>query len=747
MKKIIPILILIALVILPIRSGAAAPLGATASRGIFDDRNTNVWTYSGLWANASSVPSYNRTLKVSRALNSEATLTFDGERFELIYARGSSYGTLDVYVDNVLEVSLNQKSTTNQFQQRWVSPTYSNGLHSVRLVHAGGRYVNVDAIEIFGPPDLVAPAAISDTSGNSLVTFGCVSMAWTAPGDDGSVGTASSYLVRYSFSPILDETDWANAIPVTYGIPAPSVAGSSEQMNVCGLAPGETYHFNVRAQDEEPNLAGLSNDATAIPSLSTPLAVGKADDRASNLLYAGTWMNQSNFGAFARTLRTSTLVGSSMAFLFTGTDFELSYQTSSQGGVMAIYIDGNFITNLNQQSAVVRNQQRWNSPVLTAGTHSVQMIHLSGSRVNVDAVDVRLSANWPTISLQQVVSGLNSPVLVTHAGDGSGRLFVVQQSGQIVIVQGGTVTGTFLDISAQIAGSGEQGLLSAAFPPNYETSGHFYVFYTNPAGSLVVSRIGLTGDPDVADLSSEQIVLTIPHPGATNHNGGHLAFGPDGYLYLSTGDGGGGGDPDGNGQNLNTLLGKMIRIDVETGNPTTYTIPSGNPFVGVTGADEIWAYGLRNPWRYSFDRLTGDLYIGDVGQSAWEEVDFQAAGFAGGANYGWNVLEGNHCYSPSVGCVTPANYVAPVAEYSHSNGCSITGGYVYRGSVYPSMQGIYFFSDYCSGRIWGMQNLGGPWVTTQLIDTPYNIASFGEDEAGNLYAVSLGGSVFLVTAP
>jgi len=747
MKKLIHFLVLFAFVVLPFQASAAAPLELTANAGTYDDRDATVWTYGGSWINRVAWPAYSRTLKLSSALNGEAAFTFSGERFELIYARASSYGTMDIYVDNNLEASLNQNNASAQYQQRWASPVYANGLHTVRLAHASGRYVNVDGVQIFAPPDLTPPDAISDLAANAPVAPGCVPLTWTAPGDDGASGAANSYLARYSDSAILTETDWDNALPVTFGIPTPAVAGSNEAMSVCGLAPGEAYYFSVRAQDEEPNRGGLSNSPSGSAGASTPINAGKVDDRNANLIYAGTWSSLANFGAYARTLRSSTLVGSAVGFMFSGTDFELSYQASRQQGVMAIYIDGAFVTNLNQFSSMTRNQQRWNSPSLPNGIHSVQLRHVSGARVNVDAALVRVSVDWPDISLTEVASGFNSPVLVTHAGDGSGRLFVVQQSGQIVIVEGGVVTGEFLDISALTPDGGEQGLLSLAFPPDYETANHFYVFYVNNSGDLVLARYGLTGDPDVADASSAQIVLTIPHPGESNHNGGHLAFGPDGYLYLSTGDGGGGGDPNGNGQNLNTLLAKMIRIDVETGNPATYTVPASNPFVGVAGADEIWAYGLRNPWRYAFDSLTGDLYIGDVGQGEWEEVDFQAAGFAGGANYGWNVMEGNHCYSPSNGCVPPVNHVAPAAEYNHSLGCSITGGYVYRGAAYPSMQGVYFYSDYCSGRIWGMRNLGGVWATSQLDDAGFNVSSFGEDEAGNLYVVDLGGSIYLVTTP
>ena len=753
MKKTIHLLVLFVFLILPFQSGAAAPLALTANAGTYDDRDLTVWSYSGSWLNLSSSPSYNRTLHLSRAVGDQVTLTFSGERFEFIYARASMYGTLDVYVDNVLETSLNQNNPTGQFQQRWSSPTYANDLHTVRLVHTSGRYANVDGIQIFAPPDLIPPASISDLAADGGLAGGSVGLTWTAPGDDGAIGTVASYFVRYSNSAILDETDWSNATPVMFDLPAPAPAGSSQTMTVSGLAPGVTYYFAVRSQDEEPNLSDLSNSPSAVAALSTPLTPGKYDDRHANLIYAGTWSNQPNFGSYARTLRVSTLVGSSVAFMFNGTDFELSYQASRQQGVLAIYIDGAFVANLNQFSSTTRNQQRWNSPLMTNGTHSVQMIHLSGARVNVDAVLVRLNVSWPDISLQPFVSGLNRPIFLTHAGDGSNRLFIVEQDGIIRLYKDGALQVTpFLDISGPVNSAGnEQGLLGLAFPPNYASVGHFYVFYTAAGGTLTLSRFSLSGDPDVADPNSGQVVLTIPHGANTNHNGGTILFGPDGYLYWTVGDGGGGGDQPNNAQNINVLLGKVLRIDVETGSPATYTIPASNPFVGVPGLDEIWAYGLRNPWRVSFDRQTGDFYVADVGQDAWEEVDFQPASSTGGENYGWHVLEATHCYNPGSGCVPPVGYVPPVAEYNHgsndSYGCAITGGYVYRGAAYPSMQGVYFSGDYCTGRVFGMQNVGGAWVFSQLLGTPYNVSSFGEDEAGNLYLVDLGGSIYLVTAP
>ena len=385
-----------------------------------------------------------------------------------------------------------------------------------------------------------------------------------------------------------------------------------------------------------------------------------------------------------------------------------------------------------------------------------------------------LRASWPpSLTLTQIATGFTHPTYITHAGDGSGRIFIIEQPGRIRIVKNGVVQPTpFLDITSRVNSAGsEQGLLSVAFPPGFASKGYFFVDYTDMTGiaNTVVARYHVTANPDVADPNSEEIVLGITQPYA-NHNGGQLQFGPDGYLYIGMGDGGSGGDPQNNAQTPSVLLGKILRIDTEQTAPpsppsggsllyyfpaiaktfsiASYTVPATNPYTQTAGyRGEIWALGLRNPWRFSFDRSTGDLYIADVGQNAWEEVDFQSASSAGGENYGWRILEGTHCYNPSSGCVPPARYSAPVAEYSHSFGCSVTGGYVYRGPGNAAMQGIYFYGDYCSGRIWGLQNAGG-WQTQQLAQPSINISTFGEDEAGNLYVASYsGGAIYQITTP
>ena len=344
--------------------------------------------------------------------------------------------------------------------------------------------------------------------------------------------------------------------------------------------------------------------------------------------------------------------------------------------------------------------------------------------------------NPENVQWVEVVSGLHSPVAIANAGDGSGRLFIVEQRGAIrVVVDGKLQDQPFLDIQNHVgANASERGLLGLAFHPKYKENGYFYVNYTKPDGNSVVSRFHATGN--IADPASEKKLLGVAQP-YPNHNGGSVVFGPDGNLYLGFGDGGSGGDPLGNGQSLNTLLGKILRLDVDNDDP--YAIPQDNPFASGGGEPEIWAYGLRNPWRFSFDSATGDLYIGDVGQSEWEEIDFLKAGSAFGANFGWNAMEGMHAFNGS----DSTAFVAPVAEYSHNgDGCSVTGGYVYRGAALPDWSGIYFYGDYCSGKVWGLSKADTGWQSKKLFETGANISSFGIDEAGEIYFAGYAGSIY-----
>jgi glucose/arabinose dehydrogenase len=355
------------------------------------------------------------------------------------------------------------------------------------------------------------------------------------------------------------------------------------------------------------------------------------------------------------------------------------------------------------------------------------------------------------LELRVVAQGLASPLLATPAGDGSGRLFIVEKEGRIRILEDGAPRSTpFLDISDRLtAASNEQGLLGLAFHPEYLSNGRFFVNYTDLSGDTVVSEFRVSGsDPDLAVPSTERILLRIDQPFA-NHNGGNLVFGPDGYLYVGTGDGGSAADPMHNGQNLETLLGKLLRIDVDAvGEGAPYGIPPDNPFVDRDGArPEIWAYGLRNPWRFNFDRETGDLWIGDVGQGSLEEVD-RVGGDVAGLNYGWNVMEGTACFEPASGC-DEGGLTLPVAEYRHDEGCSITGGFVYRGSMWPALGGAYLFADYCSGTIWGL-DAADPAAEPPavLLETGGAISSFGQDEDGELYVTDLAsGTVARILAP
>ena len=343
-----------------------------------------------------------------------------------------------------------------------------------------------------------------------------------------------------------------------------------------------------------------------------------------------------------------------------------------------------------------------------------------------------------SVVLETVTRKVEQPTLVTHARDGSGRLFVLEKQGRILVFRPETAEpSVFLDIGALVgSGGSEQGLLGLAFHPRYAANGLFFVDYTDRTGAVVVARYHVSGDsPDVADPNDAQTILRVEKPSG-KHNGGMLAFGPEGYLYISLGDGGLPGDPNGNAQKRSVLLGKLLRIDVDNGQP--YAIPADNPYVGDSRyRPEVWAYGLRNPWRFSFDRATGDLYIGDVGNTTWEEVDVQRAGTGGGLNFGWNEMEGLHCY-PARSTCNVAAYVQPVTEYDRAQGCSIIGGHVYRGSSYPSLQSLYFFGDYCSGRIWTLQEIApGQWNREEVATTPLGISSFGEDEAGELYLTNV----------
>jgi glucose/arabinose dehydrogenase len=359
---------------------------------------------------------------------------------------------------------------------------------------------------------------------------------------------------------------------------------------------------------------------------------------------------------------------------------------------------------------------------------------------------------FPPIQLQQVTSGLVSPVTVTNAGDGSGRLFIVQQTGEILILINGTILPTpFLDISDLVSCCGEEGLLGLAFHPDYANNGFFYVYYVDVGSNIAVARYTVSaGDPNVADPDSHHPVLSQLHPINENHNGGQLAFGPDGYLYIGLGDGGSGGDPNDNAQDLQIWLGKILRVDINGDDfpdpDRNYAVPPDNPFVGDPNAlGEIWAYGVRNPWRCTFDRVTGDLFIADVGQGAWEEINFQLAASAGGENYGWDVLEGMHCFEddPPGSCNAFLNggSTLPVLEYSHTFGCSVTGGYRYRGQLYPQLNGIYFYSDLCSGTIWGAIQDDGRWLSQDLLDSGLTVTTFGEDEAGEIYVADYSAGV------
>jgi glucose/arabinose dehydrogenase len=386
-----------------------------------------------------------------------------------------------------------------------------------------------------------------------------------------------------------------------------------------------------------------------------------------------------------------------------------------------------------------------NQPTLPSATPVIQATSAATVAIPTDTSPPQTKAaplipSPDSVSWAPVTGGLDHPVGLTNAGDGSGRLFVLEQRGRIRVIKNDQLLPLpFLDITDRVGMNGsEQGLLGLVFHPDYINNGFFYVDYTDAKANTVVARFKVSSNPDIADISSEKVLFNIKQP-FPNHKGGELSFGPDGYLYIGMGDGGSEGDPLLNGQNLNTLLGTILRVNVDQGDP--YSIPKDNPFVNGGGWPEIWAYGLRNPWRFSFDRANGDLYISDVGQDKYEEIDYLPAGSPGGANFGWSYREGFHPYkgTPPAGL----KMVDPVWEYDHSQGCAIIGGAVYRGVNLPAWHGVYFYGDYCSGKVWGLKRgSNGVWQSQLLFETGASITSFGLDEAGEIYLVDGKGTIY-----
>jgi glucose/arabinose dehydrogenase len=345
--------------------------------------------------------------------------------------------------------------------------------------------------------------------------------------------------------------------------------------------------------------------------------------------------------------------------------------------------------------------------------------------------------------LQPVAGGFSSPLGLEQPNDGTGRLFIVQQGGAISIIQNGqSLPAPFLDISAKITTGGEMGLLGLAFHPAFQSNRRFFVHYIRTSAgqiqTVIAEYLASAANANLADPASERILLTVNQTGNfTNHKAGQMAFGPDGFLYFGLGDGGG-GNPGNNGQNTFTLLGKMIRIDVNSLGPgLQYGIPPDNPFVSGGGLPEIWAYGFRNPWRFSFDFATGRQFVADVGESSFEEIDIVTRG----GNFGWNTMEGMHCFNPPAGC-NQSGLALPIVEYSHAEGNSVIGGFVYHGQSIPSLRGTYIFADFGVGTIWGLsESPANTWTRTVLLKTGRNISSFGQDQAGELYVVDFAGSV------
>lgn len=384
------------------------------------------------------------------------------------------------------------------------------------------------------------------------------------------------------------------------------------------------------------------------------------------------------------------------------------------------------------------------SPVATnGGTEAVETEILSNTE-EAPLLDATKFPNPENYQWEEIASGFSKPLGMTSYYDDTLLIYILEQGGVIRVLENDTLLNEpFLDISNKVTTRGsEQGLLGIALDPEYESNGEFYLNYTDRGGNTVIARYIANLDKKTADVKSEQILLKVEQP-YSNHNGGNLVFGPDGFLYIGLGDGGSGGDPELRAQNTDTLLGKMLRIAVS--DQEIYSIPSDNPYVDGGGRAEIWSIGLRNPWRYSFDKTTGDLWIADVGQGNWEEINFTQTGSLPELNYGWSYFEGTHPFKGDP--TNPEEFIYPVFEYDHSMGCSVTGGYVYRGEELPEWYGIYIFGDFCNGKVWGILSPeDGTWQSSELFNSGLNISSFGEDVFGELYMIAHNGTLYRLSA-
>jgi hypothetical protein len=609
--------------------------------------------------------------------------------------------------------------------------------------------------------DIIAPAdGTLEVSISGLPTGAAAAVTVTGPGSYSRDVTATTTIPDLELGTYTIAADDVTAGDSRW---APTPATQNRELTAANRTAVATVAYAVATARLAVNITGLPNGVNASVTVTGPggytnaltsstainlLAPGAYTITASDVVSGGTTYRPAPTTQTVQLPASTTQVAATVVYSVGTGSLTVNINGLGSGVSGAVLVTGP--SGYNQQLTATQTL----SPV-PPGTYTITASTVAGNLVTntpspttqtvtvtagaTASGTVTYAASPLVLAVQLVTEGLESPVyLAAPANDA--RLFIVEQRGRIRVYKNGALLATpFLDITSIVEyDTGEQGLLSVAFDPAYATNGRFFVYYNDKSGNIAVARYTATPTADVADANSRQSVISIAHPGQSNHNGGLAMFGPDGMLYLGTGDGGGGGDPSNNAQNINSLLGKLLRLNVTT---LPYTNPPDNPFAGATnGADEIWAIGLRNPWRYAFDPPAGTLYIADVGQGQYEEVSAVAAATAG-VNYGWRIMEGAHCYNAAT--CNMSGLTQPVLEYDHSQGCSITGGFVYRGTAIPELTGHYLYSDYCTGFLRSFRLSSGQAVDqrTWAIGGVGNVLSFGVDAAGELYMLTAIGRV------